>query len=286
MISLFSGCMKLSPSQVTLSQAQEKFIKICKEEYNLEVVLKPLQNTLWIYLPLKERILDFKASEEGAKDPNESSEKVSIRFVDGSVKGNQLAIQYDIAPVKTYNKDPGYNVVYTEDYQKKQQGILTTIQRSFFEAAENTEEKVPEFFVLVAADIEKGIELESIFYLEDLKRALAVVPSITQEEYSKRYVSELRGNKKIVGDTKGEHLNLEEMTLPEFLKRQIVNRISFRYQRSIFPPSSDAKAEITAIVAETLKAYNFSDVNALNLTDLNTQTTTPVEIWGHVPNSN
>lgn len=282
------------PSQgITIPQAVQKFRKICKEELHINPVIKQIQDTLWIYVPIKKDLLEFKASKNGPQNPNEAKTKISIRFLDTVFKDNGFYITYDIARIKTYARDYGYSSVYSDYYQNLHRGVFSAMQRSLLGVGEisgdikfkdikkqNTHKRLintyiktdipPLFIVVVIADIKTGIELESMFYFNDLKRAYSITANISGAEYMKRYISDLRGNINIIGDEKGKHLNYRQITMGEFLAKQIANRIRFKYERSQFPPSANTKKEILQIVKTTVNIYKFTKFQTVTLKDLKT----------------
>mgnify|MGYP001619914612 CR=1 FL=1 len=60
---MLGGCTAQPLPSRKLSDAEKKLIEICKNEYKFDVVLKSLDNTVWIYLPKTESFLDLKANE-------------------------------------------------------------------------------------------------------------------------------------------------------------------------------------------------------------------------------
>lgn len=270
---LFIQSCSQPPSPVpTLSDTHKKFIDICKNDYALDVVLKPLKNTVWIYIPKEESFIDIRAGENGPQNSNEAKEALTIKFIDGKFKDSLFFLEYDIGPIKNYPKDYGYATTYTGSYQKDHRNILTAIYRAFsaLEIQENKKispEKVPDFFVVVTADIKRGVKIQTTLCFQDLLRAMT--DPYFMEEYSKRVMVDLpAGDKKIIGDQEGKNLKIEELTWPEFLIRQIIYRIQFKYQRSAFAPSEDTRKEILAAAAETLATYNFQDYHFLQLHNL------------------
>jgi len=285
------------PSQgITMPQAAQKFRGICKEELHINPVIKQIQDTLWIYVPIKKDLLELTASKNGPQNPKEAKTKMSVRFLEAAFRDKGFYIEYDIAKVKTYGRDYGYSSVYSDYYQNLHRGIFSAIQRSFFgvgeipgdlkfkymqkEMTHNNlikayvkTDKPPKFIVIVIADIKTGIELESLFYFNDLKRAYSVAADISGAEYMKRYISDLRGNINIKNDEEGKHLNYRQITMKEFLSKQIANRIRFKYERSEFPPSEDTRKELLNIVKTTVNAYKFSEFQTITLHDLNTDYT-------------
>lgn len=275
---LVLGCAKKEPPDIaTLPQASQKFIELAKSEYNLEVVLYPVQNTLWVYLPLEEHFLDLKASAEGPQSSAGASESAVINFLDGRFEKDAIVLRYDIGLTKSYAKSYGYKTAYTEQYQKKQQNLLTALYRSYGQSAASSTEDggIPEFFVTTAADIINGLELTTLVHWGDLKRVFE--DQSFREEYSRRAVSDYPvGNTAAIGDKEGRHLNVHAVSWPEFITRQMVYRIQYKYQQSSFPPSEDTKGEILAIAAETAGAYAFTDFHSVILHDLRTGTTAAI----------
>ncbi len=271
-----ASCSKVTPPKfLPLTEAHQKFVKICQEEYKLNVVVEALQHTAWIYVPLQEELLQVAATPEGVKKSETSEVRPAIKYLQVSYDNHRFLASHDIQPEKTYAQSQGYKMDYTAAYQRTSQAVLTTVSRAYFEAQD-----APQFFVVVISDIKSGVEIENIFYLEDLKRYLSG-GSIPQEEFVKRNIYEVKGRKDWVGDTQGRHLAYTEITMPGFLAKQIETRVNFKYQKSSFPPSNDARSEILTIVAETFKNYNFTDFNYVELRDLNTgrsETVSPAEI--------
>ncbi len=271
-LSILGGCAAPPAPSRKLSDAEKKLIEICKNEYKFDVVLKSLDNTVWIYLPKTESFLDLKANEKGAQSSSEPKESVSIKFLDGNFTDRTFKLEYDIGPVKTYAKDYGFSTQFNEQYQKDQRNILTAVYRAFSDLRVSdpnapTDVKAPNFFIIVIADITKGIEARIIFYFKDLLRGMS--DPLFQEEYTKRFISDYpSGNQAIIGDKEGTHLNVEELTWPNFLIKQILYRIQYKYQRSAFPPSAETEMEVLKVIKETLEAYQFEDFNTVELRDL------------------
>ena len=131
---------------------------------------------------------------------------------------------------------------------------------------------IPDFFVIIEADITNGLEARVLINLEDLKRAY--VDQSFHGEYAKRVISDQpTGNKNIIGDKEGNYIDYKDITWPEFLAKQMIFRINFKYQRSSFPPSDDTLMELLTIAADTVAAYDFTDFTSIKLEDLNARTT-------------
>jgi hypothetical protein len=242
----------------------QKFLEICREEHKLKIVLKPLRDTLWIYVPLDDDLLEVSSTLKGMLKSDTAQERPTVKYLKSIYSNRHFEITYDVRPDKNYPQSPGYGLGYSSTYQKVSQQILTGVSRAYFEPAD-----VPQFFVTVIADVKKGIEIENIFFLDDLKRYMAF-GALPQEEFLKRSIYESRGKSEWIGDTEGRHLAYTEITMPDFLAKQMATRINFKYQTSSFPPSDDARQELLQIAAQTISAYNFTDFTALRLHDLST----------------
>jgi hypothetical protein len=125
------------------------------------------------------------------------------------------------------------------------------------------------FVVIVITDIKKGIEIRYTFYLEDYR--MASVEGIPYDEFSKRILQESKGNTDYIGDEIGQHLEYTDINLPEFLTKQIINRIRFKFTQSDFPPQETYEEPIIGIVADTTRYYHFKDFKELRTSDLRTK---------------
>lgn len=301
-----SSCAQHPPGEArTPTEAHQKLIKLCKEEYNLDVITKAFDNTMWIYLPLNNPYLYITASKDGPVKSKISEEKAFLKYIEGEFEENIFHLHYDIIKSRDYTNTNGIGTSYSEEYSAKQRYLLTAITRAygdieqkpdsnqyvekvpgditFMGNKENATHKrlvhsyvktdaVPDFFVIVMADITKGIEARMYLYLQDLRRA-----SYDQgfmEESAKRLVREQPiGHEVIIGDKSGKHLNAYDLTWPEFLMKQMVYRTTVKYALSSIPPLSDTRQQLTTIAAETIQAYDFEEFESLHLINLDTNTT-------------
>ena len=262
------GCSRKSgPDPLSPSQAHQQFVQLLKDDNNLDVIINEFERTFWIYLPLEKNLFRMKADPKGRSNSAVSSVKPTIKFLDGNYRDGDFNLTYDIAPAKGYAKSYGYMSEFSEEYRSKQRHILTAIYRVFSESG-----NPPIFFIIVIADIISGLESKTIIHFQDLKRAY-VDPSF-HEEYTRRIISEQPvGNVGIIDDRTGKSIDYSDMTWPEFLSKQMVFRINFKYQRSAFSPSDDTKMELLNIAADTVAAYDFEDFTSVQLNDLDNGTT-------------
>ena len=285
------ACFNVAPPVKTLDEAHEKFILLCQENHQLDVKLFPLKNTLWVYIPLKQRIIDSKTSPEGPSESDQSTESYKVLYLKTQFKDKQFQTQYDIQQQRGYGKSYGFDTIYTQYFMKTQQAVQTTLKRVYTDLEivpgdvdylgkkkQETHKKLvesyvktdkaPDFMVVVYADINTGIELETISYFEDVVRAISEIPSITPEELQGRTISELRGQTDIIDNKEGTHLKPYEMTLPIFLAKQIDNRINIKFNPQNTPPSGETHNEFFGIIREVLAAYQFFDFDTVTLYNL------------------
>jgi hypothetical protein len=303
-----AGCSKPPQQEIPATPAHRKLVELCKEEYNLDIVTKAFENTLWVYLPLDHSYLQFSSSREGPVKSSQADEKWIIKYLDGKFVDHTFQVEYDIEKNTAYTDNKGLATKTSEEYSQKQQFLFSAINRAYADIErkpgtnryveqvpgdrtfmghkENATHKdlvhsyvktdeVPDFFVVVIADIQNGIETRMYLYLQDLRRAF--YDQGFGEEYMKRIVVDQPiGHDIIIDDKKGAHLNAYDLSWPEFLMKQMLYRTLLKYTFSSFPPLSDAKEQLTQIAAETVQAYEFSDFQSLHLTDLPTHTSTSI----------
>jgi len=306
-IIILFGCSNASEQDASIptTAAHQKLIQLCKNDYNLDIVTTAHDNTLWIYLPLDQSFLSITASKDGPSKSPDFEEKHQIHYLDGEFVNDAFQIHYDIRLKKLYTDNKGIDTKYSEEYSTKQRFLLSAITRAYSEIEKEpnsnryvekiagdvdfvgkkknaTHKKlvhsyvktsaVPDFFVIVIADIEKGIESRMYLYLQDLRRSTH--DQGFSEEYVKRaVVMQPVGHEIIIGDKTGSHLETYDLSWVEFLTKQMVYRITLKYTFSSLPPLPDTKQQLIDIAAETIQAYDFDEFHSLNLVDLETNTT-------------
>ncbi|MCK5215727.1 MAG: hypothetical protein KAR05_10290 [Candidatus Omnitrophica bacterium] len=296
------GCYSPRLPHTSLSDAHNKFKKICREDYGLNIVTKQVDNTFWIYWPMENEIYDTRVKPVPAPvtDGRGTSAR-SLNHIDAQFKG-AFHIQYDVMPTRKYVKDAGYSWTYTEAVQQGFTNIRNAIARSFSQVEDNPQtgqivfsvggdvdytdsvkhfshkrlvhsyvktDEAPEFFVIIISNINKGVEISNLSYLKDFLRGMS--DYYFSAEYNLRTISEeLKGDPDIVGDKTGEHIDFHAVTWPEFLTKQIIHRIKFKYRQSDFPPEGTDEEEILTIVNQALSGYKFTGFDGVVLEDLGT----------------
>jgi len=209
-------------------------------------------------------MFDYKASPKLPPGFDSKPQQYSVEYLDGNFNQGTFRIEYDIIKNIKPPKDYGYSTSYGEAFTKLQVGILqNALPKTFFSLEP---EETPDFFVMVIADVTRGIEFKSIFHFQDIKRYIQ--QSLAYEDYIQRNVTEIRGDQVIIGDTAGRHLKFEDMTWTDFLSKQMVNRVRFKFQQSDFPPEGDLPQEILSIASDTVRAYDFTDFQQIRVVNV------------------
>lgn len=264
------GCGKVEPQpKFTLTEAQKKFEDKCVKDFNLHVRTHQVGRTLWIYLPTKDPIFDYEVQKQ-KRGETKDNPKFVVNYADGLFQNGIFSFEYDIIDKKkSKEENPGFNSSYTDVYVKNQNNIFTAMYEVFLNTKAKAGETTPRFFVVVITDIKKGIETRLTFYLEDFMRAWS--GDLPNDEYMKRVLSEQKGSPSMVGDETGSHLKYTDITMGEFLAKQIVNRIHYKFQYSDFPPKgNDFDNVIIGIVADTMRYYRFNEFTNIRLNNLRT----------------
>jgi hypothetical protein len=183
---------------------------------------------------------------------------------------------------------------FDESLNNKLRNILTTTGRVLISS-----DNAPEFYALVASDINVGIDYTLIGNVLDMKKSYANF--IPWTEANRRYVFRLKAAPESIGDKTGFHIVETDIELPDFLAEQIAQRISgrfaeeglgknfkvekvegkfknriFYFDYSIQQTGSpkeyvDIRQEILKIIAYCLLTYDFKDFSGIALKDVRTQ---------------
>lgn len=263
-LALGGGC-SFKDRTYTPSEAEKKLVLFCKKEGELPVYTRRLGKTLWIYTALKEPLFTMRSSPD-REDPKRKVQPLALLSIQAEYSQRYFKFNYDIVPDVLAGEPVSYGSGYNELYTKKRQLIYQAIQESFFNAASKTNDLMPEFVVVMVADINTGIATRTTFYLRDLKQSLT--EAIPPEEYYMRELNEIIGKQGLIQDPTGRNAPYVEITWPYFLTEQIKNRIKFKFTGSDFPPDSAPTKEIAKIAANTLRFYPFADYDGVVLYDV------------------
>ncbi|MGE0268569.1 MAG: hypothetical protein AB7S78_08970 [Candidatus Omnitrophota bacterium] len=300
-----SGCAKKETVvEAPTTPAHTKLSELLEKEFKIHAITRALPNTLWIYIPLEKTFFEVSSTDKGPQKSSNATKSLNLLYLDGQFDGKYFNIEYDVGESKNYSDDKGIQSKYSEEYSRISRTIPTAIHTAysdierkvgshdyiekiagdidFQDEHKNTthkalvqsnvlqEQKVPDFFVVVIADIEKGIESRSLFYLQDLRRA-HVDPNF-MEEYAKRVITDQPiGHSVIIGDKTGQYVDYHDVTWNEFLMKQILNRIRFQYQMSSHKPESGDFDILKDLANQVLRAYPHRDYQGVNFLNLETK---------------
>src|SRR3989338_6509054 len=131
--STVAGCGKLSspPAITTRPEATKRFQKIIKEEIKQPAFVRDIGDTVWVYVPQEENILEIKAAPAGMALP---IKKLAIRFLKVTLQDKTYNIDYAIVVEKQYGgSGQGDMTDYPESFKRKQQNIVTAVARSYLD---------------------------------------------------------------------------------------------------------------------------------------------------------
>jgi hypothetical protein len=256
------GCFSTAPTY--LKEDIDKAIQdICKNEYNIDVKVKLVGSTLWIYLPVEDMFTK-------ADKPEKYSERFVIEDNKVGFKDGTLKAEYIIKSTPETEKTQEYK--YNKVVLDKINNVWKVLRRVLFSLKRSREEHEPKFFCLVTADIKNGFETREIFYYLDLKKVSYEFISWT--EYQHRVLTDSDISLEAIGDTQGEHLDYRDITLDEFVASQIQHRIKLKFQKPEVDKNADIDKEILKIIIYTVKTYNLRDFSYVELDNLLTQSRT------------
>ena len=258
------GCApkKIAIARPAPTDVQKKFELKCRKDYNIHCLTRMVGKTFWIYAPTDKPLFDFAAETPSPPDPLKKPAKYDLLYINGSYKDNTFYFEYDIIPkIKSDAQSEGVRNEGTDHFNKLYNNLFTAITETLLEA------KTPISFVVMAiTDIKKGIEVRYTFYLEDYR--MASVEGIPYDEFSKRVLQESKGSTNYIGDEIGQHLEYTDISMPNFLTKQMVNRIRFKFSQSDFHPQENYEAAIIGVIADTTRYYHFKDFKEVRTSDI------------------
>ena len=267
MLAAVGGCTskKIAFPRPPLTDLQKKFEIKCRKDYNLSVITRLVGKTFWIYAPTGKPLFDFAAETPSPPDPLKKPAKYDLLYVNGSYEDLVFYFEYDvIQKIKSDLQNNGLTERGTDYFDKINTNLSTAVTETLLDP--NT----PISFVVISiTDIKKGIEFRETFYLEDYR--MFQVGGIPYNEYIKRVLQESKGSTDYIGDETGEHLEYNDILMPDFLTKQMVNRIRYKFTQSDFPPQENYEEAIIGTIADTGRYYHFKDFKELHTDDIRTK---------------
>jgi hypothetical protein len=255
-----AGCSTSTVSTYTTRDLDTTFEKILKEEYAMDSHAVLVGKTFWAYLPIEN--LFEKTSGNDPKD--KIKERFDIQVNESAFKGGLLSVDYLVKPViPEQEKDQGYKL--NKKAMEKINNGWEVMRRVIFSMDRVQRDEV-QFYILMAADINNGLELRETIYYKDMIKVLYRV--ISPGEYHHRVPVKSGLAPEVIGNKTGKNIKFTDIGFNEFLCRQIEHRIGLKFQKPEVEQSADMDTEIRKIVIETLRTYMFADFQAGELTNL------------------
>lgn len=237
---------------ITRNDFLSALVDICKSKYQTHITCKEIGDTLWVYLPYTPGRSGLAASQE---------------------EGNDLYLEYRIA---SFNP---YRMIEPPELKFPIQKILGEMRKLLLRI-----DNPYKFFVLVVTDVSSknnSYEDWHIGYFDDLKE-FSVCHDFSGEGYSRLvwHKEKLEAAPDNAGgdissaytDVKGEHVRYHEITLREFVDKQIKWRVykkfTIEYNKTPFDlTAQEKKNEVLNIIKTVLQAYNFKEYEKIYLKD-------------------
>ena len=264
-INLSCAPKKAALARPTATDLQKKFETKCRKDYKLNIITHIVGKTFWIYAPTDKPLFDFAAEPPAHPDPIKKPAKYDLLYIDGSYKDHAYYFEYDVLPkIKSNVQSEGIRNEETDHFSKLFTNLFTAITETLMEP-----DTPISFIVISITDIKKGIEVRCTFYLEDYRRFYG--EAIPFEELQRRELQEVKGSTDYIGDEIGQHLDYNDISLPDFLTKQMISRIRFKFTQSDFPPQQNYEEAIIGIIADTNRYYSFKDFTQLHTDDIRTK---------------
>jgi len=268
---IFTGIdLSCSPKKALLPRPpvtglQKTFETKCRKDYNLNILTRIVGKTFWIYAPTDKPLFEFAAETPTPPDPLKKQAKYNLLYINGEYKDKAFSFEYDVIPkIKSDLSNEGIKNEGTDYFNKLYNNLFTAITETLLDP------KIPISFVVMSiTDIKKGLEARYTFYLEDYR--MASVEGIPYDEFSKRVLQESKGSTDYIGDEIGQHLEYNDIKMPDFLAKQMVNRIRFKFTQSDFPPQENYEEAIIGVISDTTRYYHFRDFKEVRTNDIRTK---------------
>ena len=253
----FPGCTSSTYPTYPKENIDRAIEDISKEEYGIDIKVRLMGSTLWIYLPIPEGIL------EKSDKPQKIIERFLLQENRAELKKEILAAQYLIKPIPEEEKSQ--DMKYNKDAFEKINNVWKVLRRVIF-SMEMPEQNSPKFFSIIIADTKNGFLIKETFYYLDFKKVSYGI--ISWGEYQHRAIQETEISPKIIGDLSGDYIQYKEISFEDFILQQIQYRIRLKFQKPEAEKNADVDKEVLKIIRHTLNIYGFKDFSTLEMNNL------------------
>lgn len=277
---VISGCTSSTVPSYVKEELKTAIPQICKNEYKIDVKVKLVDDTVWIYMPVEDMFIN-------AEKPTKYTPKFAILANQTKLEHRILSSDYAVESIP--EKSELQNTKLNPKIQEQINRVLKVLMRVLL-SLDRAKQKEPKFFCLITADIkgmdfngEKvGLELKQAFYYLDFKKFIYGLLSVT--EFQHRAPQEFFRAPEIIGDKEGKHLEYKNITMPEFIESQIEHRIKLKFETPEVEKNTDIDKEVLKIITNTLKIYDFKNFSAIELDNLltkNRMTLNRAAVWAN-----
>ncbi|MDD5595963.1 MAG: hypothetical protein PHY94_06975 [Candidatus Omnitrophica bacterium] len=264
---VISGCSYSTAPTYSKADIPKAIADICKKEYKLDLIIKQVGSTLWIYMPV-DQLLE--------KSPQKFTEKFTILSDDVQYKNKTFELAYNIKPHPDKEKTNEYK--YSKDALEKVNNVWMVVRRVIFSTEKS--DQTPQFFYLIVADTKNafeafgekfGLQIEQLTFYPDFKKVFYGLMSITEYQHRSIQESNRFPALEIIGDKEGRHLKYRDITMEDFLSKQIKQRLELKFEKPEVGRNVDIDKEIENLAAYTLKIYGYKDFYNLEMYNLATK---------------
>ncbi len=254
-LALVAGCSSSTQASFQKKDVPAAIVKIAADEYQTDIKARLAGSTLWLYVPLDKMF-------DKADKPEKYSEKFQIAKNEVEFEKEWLRSVYSIKVIPVKENKQEYKIEKTA--AEKMQNALKILRRVIFSTDKNQQEDI-KFYVIAAGDLNSGVEIRQLLYYRDLKKVSYGLLSFG--EFQHRVVQETFLNPAVIKDRTGKHLEYTDMTLADFVAKQISYRIKLKFSKPEVEQTADIDREVAKIISETLRIYELDTVKMVELTN-------------------
>lgn len=255
-ILLLGGCSSSIEPTYLFENIEDAVRDVALKEYKLEVTSRLIEQTLWVYIPLEDIITK-------TDKPDKFTEKFSVEINETSLRDKSLDVNYRIKRI------PDAEKLQEIKYKKEALDKITTVwrvMRRIIFSMDRSRNNPIKFIAIVTADVKNGFLIIEISCVDDFKKVS--YEFISWGEFQHRTIQDTEAADEIKGNRDGAGLAFRNITMEEFLARQIQQRIKFKFQKPEVADNADIDKEVLKAVQTTLSIYKYEGFDSVKLHNL------------------
>jgi len=270
-ILISSGCSPRPPTPLEKTDIEKKFLesfnKTTKPAYPLIASTRIFGKTFWIHIATKKDLLTINSSRGiGGVMPEKNIKFIDIKcqYESSAFYMDYIFLKYD-PEEKAKQRDLFKKTVGgTTLYQDFTYECIEILQKTYYAVGDIiAETEGMNFFVICAANIEKGIKITFVIHRLDMEQFL--LNMLPPDEFYNRMILKTDGSKEIIGDKYGLHLEHNDISLIDFLREQIVKNATTKinemekYNAQVLKSIDRLDNIILKSVYDVVTKYEFDD---------------------------